>query len=68
MVKATYTDGDLMTILGKDLIYPIKASANGTQGNVLFILTIDENGNLVSTETKEKISDELVSQSQEAIN
>jgi len=68
MVKATYAGGDLTTILGKDLIYPVTSSANGTVGNVLFILTIDENGNLVSVETKERISDELVSQSQEAIN
>lgn len=67
MVKATYKPGNLVTILGKDLTYPIEASANGTQGNVLFVVTIDETGQLTSVKTKQRISDQLVAQSEEAI-
>lgn len=67
MIKATYSEGNLVTVLGKDLTYPVEASASGSQGKVLFVVTIDENGDLTSVKTKEKISDNLYSQAEEAI-
>ena len=66
-VKATYTKGNLLTILSQDLIYPEDAAINGTQGNVTFLLQIDKEGKLVSSVAKEKISDELAKQAEESI-
>lgn len=65
--KATYTQGDLISILGQELIYPKDAAINGTEGNVIFLLTIDKTGKLVSYEAKERVSDKLAIQAEEAI-
>lgn len=66
-VKATYSKGNLLTILSQDLIYPEDAAMNGTQGDVTFILKIDKEGKLVSSVPKERVSDELAKQAEEAI-
>lgn len=66
-VKATYSQGNLVSILAQDLIYPEDAAANGTQGDVIFLLTIDQTGRLVSYEAKERISDKLANQAKESI-
>jgi len=66
-IKATYTKGNLISILGQDLIYPKDAAMNGTQGDVTFLLKIDKEGKLVSSVPKERVSDELAKQAEEAI-
>jgi tetratricopeptide (TPR) repeat protein len=66
-VKATYPKGNLISILGQDLIYSKEAAANGTQGDVIFLLKIDQSGKLTSVITKEKVSDDLASQARESI-
>ncbi|MEB2774877.1 energy transducer TonB [Algoriphagus sp. D3-2-R+10] len=66
-VKATYLQGNLVSILGQDFIYPEDAAANGTQGDVIYLLKIDQTGKLVSYEAKERISDELAKQARESI-
>ncbi|REG92058.1 energy transducer TonB [Algoriphagus antarcticus] len=66
-VKATYSKGNLISILGQDLIYPENAAANGTQGDVIFMLKIDESGKLTSIEAKERVSDDLAKQARETI-
>lgn len=66
-VKATYTKGNLLTILSQDLIYPEDAAMNGTQGDVTFLLQISKEGKLVSSAPKDKVSDQLAKQAEEAI-
>lgn len=66
-VKATYTKGNLISILGQGLIYPEDAAANGTEGNVIYLLKIDQTGKLVSSVPKERVSNELAKQAEEAI-
>lgn len=66
-VKATYTKGNLLTILSQDLIYPEDAAMNGTQGNVTYLLQIDKEGKLVSSVPKERVSEDLAKQAEEAI-
>ncbi|MEB2786033.1 energy transducer TonB [Algoriphagus persicinus] len=66
-VKATYSEGNLLSLLGQDLFYPEDAAANGTQGDVIFLLTIDHSGKLLSYEAKEQVSDELGKHAEEAI-
>lgn len=67
MVKASYKGGNIVSILGEGLTYPLDASANGTQGDVVFVVTIDEKGELTAIKLEERISDYLAVQSEEAI-
>src|SRR5690606_30134454 len=66
-VKATYTNGDLISVLGQDLIYPQDAAVNDTQGDVIYLITIDQAGKLASYVAKERVSDKLAKQAEEAI-
>ncbi|WP_339875901.1 energy transducer TonB [uncultured Algoriphagus sp.] len=66
-VKATYSNGDLITILGQNLTYPKEAAINGTEGDVVYLITIDHTGKLVSYEAKERISEKLSKQAEESI-
>lgn len=67
LVKATYSKGDILSILSQDLTYPQEAAMNGTQGDVIYVLTIDQEGELASVVSKERVSDELAMQAEEAI-
>lgn len=66
-VKATYSKGSLPTILSQDLTYPQSAAINGTEGNVVYVLKIDESGKLASVEPKERVSEALSAQSEKKI-
>lgn len=66
-VKATYSKGNLISILGQDLTYSKEAALNGTEGYVTFLLKIDENGKLVSVTPKERVSDFLANPARAAI-
>lgn len=66
-VKASYTKGNLITILSQGLTYPETAVANGVEGNVIYSLKIDASGILESVEVKEEVSDELAAQAEESI-
>ncbi|PZX53168.1 energy transducer TonB [Algoriphagus chordae] len=66
-VKATYSKGNLISILGQDLIYPKEAAANGSQGDVIYLLRIDKSGKLTKVEAIERVSDDLSNQTDEAI-
>lgn len=66
-VKATYTKGNLLTILSHELTYDKQAAMNGTQGDVTFLLKIDKEGKLISAVPKERVSNELAKQAEEAI-
>ena len=67
-VKATYSKGSLPTILTQDLIYPQSAAINGTEGNVVYILKIDESGKLASVQLKVRVSEALSTQSDKKIS
>lgn len=67
-VKATYSKGNLINILGQDLTYSKEAAANGTEGYVTFLVEIDQNGKLVSVTPKERVSDFLANPSRAAID
>lgn len=67
-VKATYSKGNLINILGQDLTYSKEAALNGTEGYVTFLLEIDENGKLVSVTPKERVSDLLADPARAAID
>lgn len=66
-VKAVYSKGNLINVLGQDLSYPKEAAVNGTEGNVVYILKIDQAGKLASVEPKSRISQDLASQAEERI-
>jgi len=66
-VKATYAKGNLLSILSQDLTYSKEAAMNGTQGDVTFIIKIDQTGKLASVEPKGQISDDLENQARESI-
>jgi tetratricopeptide (TPR) repeat protein len=67
-VKATYSKGNLINILGQDLTYSKEAALNGTEGYVTFLLKIDENGKLVEVTPKERVSDFLANPARAAID